>query len=417
MTLNVGQAEAIEKMMTFLDSSESFFLLEGSAGTGKTYCVRALIPKLKGRLIFTAPTNKATKVLRDTLTTPEYKPECRTIYSLLGLRLEANGEVKELAVPEDPVDLGQYKAIILDEGSMLSEKVIPFLIQASEEQQVKFIVMADEAQLPPVKEIKSQIFKVATSFAKLTEPMRHDSELLELALHVRKAVYHPAPSFRPKTANHDGEGVWVAGPNFKRQIMLAAQAGRFSNVNDTKAIAWRNVTVDSLNLIIRSHIFDDITQMFLPSDRVMLMEPASNLEGDRIANTDDEGTVVSAVEGWHPIWPEYKVWFLSVTSDDNSSLPLIALHRDSQQMHDRKVMEMAHEARANRSRWKEYWEFREAFHKVRHSYAITAHRAQGSTYDTTFVDWRDILLNKNKTEAYRCLYVGCTRASKRLILN
>ena len=64
-----------------------------------------------------------------------------------------------------------------------------------------------------------------------------------------------------------------------------------------------------------------------------------------------------------------------------------------------------------------FWEFKEAFHKLRHAYAITAHRSQGSTYDTAFVDWRDILLNRNRGEAFRCLYVACTRPKRRLFLN
>jgi len=417
MSLNNDQIAALAAMKEFLKSEESFFLLTGFAGTGKTYLVKQLAEETKGRLIFTAPTNKATKVLRDNLTTEAHRPECRTIYSLLGLKLEANGGIKELAVPEDPVDISEYKAIILDEGSMLSKKLIPFLQQAAEEQKVKFIVMADEAQIPPVGEIRSEIFEIATRHADLKEMMRYDNELLVLATAVRKAVYHPAPSFRPITANSNGEGVWVAGPTFQRQIMLAAEAGRFSLPNDTKAIAWRNVTVDSLNRMIRAHIFEDVTKAFLPEDRIVLMEPAKGPDDQIIGTTDEEGTVVSAEVGWHPEWPEYKVWHLNVTSDTNAALGLVVLHEDSLHRYDRQVLKMANEARANSRLWRDYWEFREAFHKVKHSYAITAHRSQGSTYHTVFVDWRDILLNRNKTEAYRCLYVACTRASKRLILN
>ena len=102
-TLNPEQSAAIIAIQAFLSpeaSDQRFFLLSGFAGTGKTYCIRHLIDKIKGRLIFTAPTNKATKVLRDTLTTAEYKPETRTIYSLLAERKEPNRDNTELTNPD-----------------------------------------------------------------------------------------------------------------------------------------------------------------------------------------------------------------------------------------------------------------------------------------------------------------------------
>ena len=72
---------------------------------------------------------------------------------------------------------------------------------------------------------------------------------------------------------------------------------------------------------------------------------------------------------------------------------------------------------AARGLWSKFWTLKEAFHNVRHGYATTAPRSQGSTYETSFVDWRDILANRNPTEARRCLYVAFTRAKYRVFLN
>jgi len=158
MALTLEQGTALEAITDFLrDPEKQFFLLGGYAGTGKTYCIQHLVGLVRGRLIFTAPTNKATKVLRDTLTTDQYKPETRTIYSLLGLRLEANGEVKELTVPEDPLDLTQYRAVIVDEASMINANLMRFIRQTADTQNVKFIFMGDPAQLPPVGEARSPV--------------------------------------------------------------------------------------------------------------------------------------------------------------------------------------------------------------------------------------------------------------------
>lgn len=418
--LTLEQGQAIETMVTFLrDPEAQFFLLAGYAGTGKTFCIQNLVDLARGRLIFTAPTNKATKVLRDTLTTDQYKPECRTIYSLLGLRLEANGEVKELAVPEDPVDLTKYRAVIVDEGSMVNSKLFAFIQQVANDQKVKFIFMGDPAQLPPVGEHRSPIWEHCHKVAELTRVMRHDNQILTLATAIRKVVDHPAPRLNIQSDNADGQGVWRLGEGeFEARIMQATDAGRFSRANDAKAIAWRNATVDALNRRIRQRIFDNAaSQPWLPDDRVLVTEPAKDHEGDTVATTDDEGTITRVEVGWHPEWRGFKIWRVSITTDDNRPIVLRVLHEDCFAEHARRAEELAQAARLDRRKWGTFWDFKEAFHKLRHAYAITAHRAQGSTYEAAFVDWRDILLNRNRSEAFRCLYVACTRPKRELILS
>jgi exodeoxyribonuclease-5 len=416
---NLQQGTAIEKMLNFLaDPAGRFFLLSGYAGTGKTFCIQHLVPKVRGRMIFTAPTNKATKVIRDTLKTSDYTPECRTIYSLLGLRLEANGEVKELAVPEDPVDLTQYRAVIVDEASMINMTLMKFIAQTAAEQHVKFIFMGDPAQLPPVKELRSPVWTAADAVAELTQVMRHDNQILKLATALRKVVDHPAPNVKIESDFAAGEGVWrLSSGEFEQRLLEAADAGEFSKPNRAKAIAWRNVTVDALNARIRARIFDNPEKPWLPEDRIIVMEPAKDLNDEVQATTDDEGRVNSVEEGWHPLYGEFKCYRLSVTLDDGKPVILWILHESETARHAAKAEELATAARLDRRRWGSFWDFKEAFHRVRHAYAITAHRAQGSTYDTAFVDWRDILLNRNRGEAFRCLYVACTRPKRRLIFN
>ena len=110
-----------------------FFCLRGYAGTGKSYSITLLLKMglLKpSEVCFTAPTNKAVKVLRRYLNDAGLA-DCpsKTIYSLLGLSLKENGEVKELASPEEPVNLQSYKLIVVDEASMVNR----FLISAINE--------------------------------------------------------------------------------------------------------------------------------------------------------------------------------------------------------------------------------------------------------------------------------------------
>ena len=415
--LNPGQQAALDQILVWLKTPDQpFFLLQGFAGTGKTFCLQALLEKFKGRVIFTAPTNKATKVIRDTITTDDYRPECRTIYSLLGLRLEANGELKELKVPEDPIDLSEYKLIVVDEGSMINKLLLSHIETTAQDFNVKVLVMADFAQLPPVGEQASATKGIPLTTS-LTKVMRHDNQILELVTRIRNVVDHPAPTVKLTTNNESAEGVWAEDKKaLEARIMDAAGRGMFSEPGKAKAVAWRNVTVDRLNQIIRNKIFDQPQQPWLVDDRIILLEPAKNLEGDPIASTDDEGRVVAVSVDFHPLFPEMKVWQLSVILDDNKTISLRVLHEQSFRDFNTRVERLAAEARSDRKVWGKYWSFKEAFHKIRHAYAITAHRSQGSTYEEVYVDWRDILLNQNRQEAYRCLYVACSRPKKRLFL-
>ena len=60
-------------------------------------------------------------------------------------------------------------------------------------------------------------------------------------------------------------------------------------------------------------------------------------------------------------------------------------------------------------------ELREQFARVDYAYATTVHRAQGSTYDTVFVDHRDLRVCRGD-EQEALLYVAVTRPARRLAL-
>jgi ATP-dependent exoDNAse (exonuclease V) alpha subunit len=64
--------------------------------------------------------------------------------------------------------------------------------------------------------------------------------------------------------------------------------------------------------------------------------------------------------------------------------------------------------------WIRYYGFIRRYADVSYGYAITAHKSQGSTYNTTFVLDDDINMNFNVVERNRIKYTAYTRASKKL---
>lgn len=419
-TLNEDQTAALDRILEWLANplGESFFVLKGSAGTGKTFTVKELVRQFKGRIVFTAPTNKATKVLRATLKTPQYNPECRTIYSLLGLRLEPNGEIKELKVPDDPIDLSEFRLVVVDEGSMLNKAVLQEIQAALNTfKHLRVLFMGDAAQLPPVGEVRSPIWDLP-KIAALNKVMRHDNQILALATKIRGVVDSPTPNLTLATDNDGKQGVWKIDKNtFRALIASEAVKGRLTS-GKTKIIAWRNATVDTYNALARMAIFSSeaVKSRWLPGDRLIFTEPVKDFNDEIIATTDDEGLVERVQVEYHPIHGTVKCFRVTVQIDDGPLVVAYAVHPEGQVEFTQQTETLSAIARSNPRKWKDFWAFKESFHACRHAYAVTAHRSQGSTYETAMVDYQDILLNRTRHEAFRCLYVACTRPTTKLVL-
>jgi exodeoxyribonuclease-5 len=62
--------------------------------------------------------------------------------------------------------------------------------------------------------------------------------------------------------------------------------------------------------------------------------------------------------------------------------------------------------------WRDYYALKEAYCRVFHSQFITCHSAQGSSFETVFVDLRDMKYARTEDDVARLVYTGVSRASK-----
>ena len=127
--LSSGQAALVERLDAFLKSkTENVFLLQGYAGTGKTFITKGLTDffKMIGRnYVLAAPTGKASKVIATKANSPAYTIH-KTIYSFKDIKefcedVDGSETYKfyaELAVNNQSVDT----VYIVDEASMVSDK-------------------------------------------------------------------------------------------------------------------------------------------------------------------------------------------------------------------------------------------------------------------------------------------------------
>lgn len=417
IALNPEQQTAVESLLDFIqdpDTPSPFFTLGGFAGTGKTFCMREVLARTDGthtKFAFTAPTNKAAKVLR------AVTGEACTIYSLLGLRVDKSGELKQVVAGKAPPDLSSIDVVFVDEGSMVNVVLLKELRASADRHGFKVVFMGDPAQLPPVKEITSPIWNLGLD-ASLSRVMRHDNQILQLVTGIREVINSPAPCITIKSDHDDEGGVWkMTKTAFKESIFKAVTQGNFGDGNNSKVIAWRNVKVAEYNLLIRNALYGVEAQsnLWMPGERIVAAAPCERNDEPLMA-TDEEAVVESIVVCKHPMEPKYQAFELKATTENGKLVRLLTIHPASQAQFDADCQQLAHQAAAAPRMWKKFWDLKELFHDIRYAYAITAHRSQGSTYENVWVDYQDILLNRTRREAFQCLYVACSRPTTRLYL-
>jgi exodeoxyribonuclease-5 len=415
--ISLGQDEFDDRMTC----ADWFYVLRGYAGTGKSFSMTNLARSGLGmnirpsQICFTAPTNKAVKVLRNYLDGARLN-DCttKTIYSLLGLSLQPNGEVKELSRPEEPVDLSGYKLIVIDEASMVNRFLMDAIECAVEEWGVPFLFMGDPAQLPPVGELATPVWKIERQ-STLTKVMRYGDSMLDLATSIRNVVDNPFPSVKIESAPPVYR---VSKPEWYDKMVENLELFKSG---DAKCIAWRNITVDKYNNFIRGHIFGKAearANAWLAGDKIVATSMLKNLDDEIFMRTDEEATILQIALGMHPKYNEFQIWNLLAQDEVGRKVTIRTLTPEGQFNLNNRLNELSMEAKnGKRYKWREFWQLKEAFNEVRHSYAITSHRSQGSSYLKTFIDLEDIMLNRNRQEAFRSLYVSCTRQRQEIYIS
>lgn len=426
--LNEDQRKAYSIIFNWLkDTTNQCCLLEGKPGTGKTFLLKHVISQYKRKTVFTAPTNKATKVLSEMLTSTDYNPTCMTIFKLLGLRLVKNGEVAELEDKDHKPDLNLINLVVLDEAGMCNIHLVNRIkLELKNHPNLKLLVIMDRYQLPPVKENYSDIITLFDGTDNpqilLTKVERHDGNILRLVNNIRDQIDRPyKPNFNflaDYTLKPDIQDVQVMS-----QLDMAKHAIAYVKQNKTfdgcKIIAWRNKTVDLMNIKIREQLYPKTYKQnyWEVGDKIVMTAPAIDFDTDDvIANTDDTGTIIDIDYIGHPMI-DYDAAKLTVTMDDtNNVIHLYAIAPYDKVQWTNHLSLQFKRATHKEIRWKDYWDLHDSVHYVKHNYAITAHRAQGSTYPIVYVNFNDIMQNSDRLEALKCLFVATSRASKQLII-
>ena len=461
-SLNVDQRRAFDKLCAFLMSpDDSVYVIKGWAGTGKTYCVSLFVKyvleivyptKNWYRIAVTGPTNKSVRVIRKTSGIRSTRVTFQTIHKLLGLKEKITMEGKQEFVNDGDFkpSINSTKLLIIDEVSMLNDDLFEKILEYRGK--TKIICMGDPAQIPPVgrpdcipfREELAESYKIKTVDLRTIMRQQEGNSIIETSVLIRSDLGRSVGLVDPVTQiNPKGEGIQFLNLNlaetrkdFPKLLESYFKTEKFKNDSEyAKVIAWRNKTVSTMNDLIRNVIYGEESKRskILAGEKLIANNPIIQ-EGMIILNTNDEFSVVDYVVKTDELrfmlsknpdddpvdislkFYDAKVVYLN-DNDEEIFEDIEILHEDSEAEFKKfaNVLRLrALERRGADKTWLHYYNFLRRYADVSYSFSITAHKSQGSTYNTTFVLEDDIDMNPDVIERNRIKYTAYTRASKKV---
>lgn len=436
-TFTPQQSKAIQQLKEFLISSNTFFLLCGYAGTGKSTIIIQFIKELlqQGkRIALSAPTNKAVNILKKLAA--QHKiigVDFLTIHQLLGLGMVRKEQDKVLEQTNSST-LYLYDIIILDECSMVGIELWKWIEKGFKQtlfNRKKLILMGDPAQLNPIGEKRSPSFNVINR-AILTEVVRQpgESPILDFITNCRSFVKSQAKTsiFLPHSQYKKGDksnGAFKVTSETMLDYAIKTIKRKFALHPDClRILCWTNKRVDYYNQIIREQVYGSTAPRFVPGERLITKKPVIAPDGKTvILPTSTEFTVKEVEISQHY---GYRVWLLKIVTDEGIMRQIFVRHESESNRYEAELEQKLKSAKRNGFLWRKYYWFKDdLFAEVDNCFSLTVHNSQGSTFDEVGIDGDDLFTRllvgndesrKQKLKEYhRLWYVSGSRCKKRLL--
>jgi len=451
LQLTADQQAAIEGILEDITKPGATPVLCGYAGTGKTVTTAALVSRLADlgkRVVVATPTHKArSQVERALNNCGAHGFEAVTVARLLGLKQARDRDTgKETFKPDlggknmlnkeeewddalrMKVKIKGIDVVIVDETSMLNSELYDLLLRELEGRPVVFV--GDDRQLLPVGEDQAcRAFTEGSSLYRLTEVLRHDGAILNLATATRQM-----PVGRARFAAAEGGGSRVVGHRSRYQwgdalLGMMASEEAMSDPDFCRALAFTNKAVDEMNLRIHQRRYGLNAPQFIEGMTCVTVDAIPDPLGTGLLlNSTVDVLIVEAERGPRrfadfgdePTDEPWDTWELTVIGDFDMARTFRVIAKDHEQRWKESLKEIADQAKAASSKerkelWDLYFRRKDCVGKLQPASALTIHKSQGSTFRHVFLHWSvDGWGSAPTAQQNQLAYVGITRAAESL---
>ena len=448
--LNDQQKELVKQLEQYLNRKDkTFFGVYGAGGTGKTTAILESVKEDPKDIMFLGATNKVVNILKSGFRKKgQEEYTIKTIDSFLSFKMEKDHNNKTVTKRKLPKKDDIPKIIIIDECSMINEESVNFLIKLKGKCRV--ILIGDEMQIPPVlagedasKTVRNEEgFKVSTIFNHienhytLTTQNRQEegSDLFRLISGFRKHMKGRIDYVKMAKAKSNGKDILYYEDYNSKEFKKHLYGESFISV------AYKNLTCLTFNWLIGSTkandrgykvsainegdtvFFDTYYKSedtrFYTSEVIKVLERYDNeertfgIDGDVVTYHVDVLRVENEVGA---------IFDIDISRGQKETISKIYYRL---QRARKRLKKEAEESSNLKYKWvlrkkiakinTLYSDFRLGLAKLKKPYAVTAHKSQGSTYDSVIIPVYDFY-SREPQDANQLIYVAMSRAAKRII--
>jgi hypothetical protein len=414
-SLNKDQQVTADAIFAFLlDPTSKEMSISGPAGVGKTYLLQYLFDRIMPMyrdacsmvgikevieaLVFTATTNRAADVLTATL-----GQKAQTIHSFMNLRVYddfSTGGQNLQKTTRFKVHMNTL--IVIDEASMVDRDLYKVLHEGTSSS-CKIIYVGDHCQMAPVGEKLSVVWNNTIPRSNLSIPMRNSGQpaLISICDQFRNSV--ETGTFLPIQLT---PGVIEHLDNVQMQNHVNRV---FQDVeNDSRILTYTNIAAKDYNDYIR-HLrgnysrYDtgevvvnntgiEINKNTLPAEMQYVVKRDQTLPDETI--TADGMDIIC-----------YKMDLISVK--DNSTF---TVYQADDPDYLAKVMKYF----KSHKDWSNFFMLKNRFPDLRSRDASTVYKAQGSSFNSVYIDLENIGKSNIIDQVARMLYVAVSRPRNRI---
>lgn len=469
--LSQDQKNALDAILAWLNlykgvrDENGFFALTGSAGTGKTTLLGVLLKMLPtsfrdSRVCICAPTHKAKKVLKQ----KTGWRNAETLQALLGMRPDTDLDDFDVNDPKFSIigdrKIKDYDFVLVDEASMINSSLKTTIEEACRMTGTIVLYIGDTLQLNPVKEYSISL-TLTTPIHRydLTQIMRQNKSnpLIVLLETIRQDIINETSTYKdlimqkPENMNEKGEGYHAMSDRkaYADKITSAFKSEEFvTNKDHCRHISWTNGSIVETSKWLRTSAYGYVSTLEKGEILLAYKTYSEDDGGTIIVNSDDyiiEDVKDSIISTYAYPLIVNDVKLRCIDTGETSHVYILVRDAENYKNYISVYDTFLQKAKVQRGKaWPRFYKFEGEIlimdemiyfdalkkkekikKKIDYGYGITAHKSQGSTYHTVFVNYKDIsnivVFEKDDKRAAelmkkRLLYVALSRASNEAYL-